>query len=130
MDIKPVCYNKQCSPNFNGYVDKSVKKVIKTAFKNFCDDQVVISSETKPSFEDISLVKQIMLDTLAKLENFMSKTHPKTALMADLKNPDKHKRLYIHNSYFEESLYFTKNINSSQIFAKQYPNIKKTKFRR
>lgn len=80
MNITPV---NNSQPSFNGYVDKSVTKVIDRAFKNTCDEYIKTASNVgqEINLETIQSLKGLTETIKKKLALVMSKMHKNTALV-------------------------------------------------
>lgn len=83
MSIRPITNTDSLhKPSFKGVVDKSVKKVISQALKSYCEEKVDIANSLGCKVNKDLLKKTIDMTTasMQKLENFMSKCHPKTTM--------------------------------------------------
>ena len=106
--------NNSNSPNFKGFVDKSLKKVVFKTLRSYCEHEVDVANSLGTKVDKDHLAKMVDKTKWAmqKLDGFMAKCHPKTSIFYTGNN--KQPFVIKNPSITKKTVRFDKNVFSSQ----------------
>lgn len=123
MQVSPI-NNKNCTPNFNGSVDKSIKKYVDVQVKDHIKGSLSIANSLgeKINKKDLMRIKENATTMMAQLDKFMGKMHPDTKLNFEKNYILAYPSIYLQNGkdkvYIHETITSSAKVSETEIYLK------------